>query len=184
MSTTNTTTLNDLLPSIVAEALFIASERSIMRGLVRNYTLPMGSGKTITVPKYPVQTAAAVAEGTDLTNTAVSTDGAILTVSEVGIMATITDYARMTSASNVIADVGQLFGSAIARKIDTDLTALFDGFSTALGDGTAPITVATIFQAVARLRQNGVPSTDMYCVLAPSIAYDLKANMTDRKSVV
>lgn len=37
MTITNTTTLNDLLPSIVAEALFVASEKSIMRGLVRNY---------------------------------------------------------------------------------------------------------------------------------------------------
>ena len=176
---TTSTTLNDLLPSIVAEALFIASERSIMRGLVRNYTLPMGSGKTITVPRYPIQTAAAVAEGTDLTNTAVSTDGSVLTVSEVGIMTTITDYARMTSASNVIADVGRLFGEAIARRIDTDLTALFDGFSTALGDGTTALNVAAVFQAVARLRSNGVPTTDMYCVLHPAIAYDLKANMTN-----
>jgi N4-gp56 family major capsid protein len=176
---TTSSTLSELLPSIVAEALFIASERSIMRGLVRNYTLPMGSGKTITVPRYPIQTAAAVAEGTDLTNTAVSTDGSVLTVSEVGIMTTITDYARMTSASNVIADVGRLFGEAIARRIDTDLTALFDGFSTALGDGTTALNVAAVFQAVARLRSNGVPTTDMYCVLHPAIAYDLKANMTN-----
>lgn len=179
MSNTTSTTLNDLLPSIVAEALFIASERSIMRGLVRNYTLPMGSGKTITVPRYPIQSAAAVSEGTDLTNTAVSTDGAVLTVSEVGIMATITDYARMTSASNVIADVGRLLGEAVARKIDTDLTGLFDSFTTALGDGTTQITAARIFEAVARLRSNGVPTTDMYCVLHPSVSYDLLANLSN-----
>jgi hypothetical protein len=57
---TTSTSLNDLLPSIVAEAMFVASERSIMRNLVKNFTLPMGSGKTITVPRYPVQSAAAV----------------------------------------------------------------------------------------------------------------------------
>lgn len=174
-----TTTLNDLLPSIVQEALFVASERSIMRNLVRNYTLGVAQGKTVTVPIYPAQTAAGVAEGTDLTNTAVSTSGAVLTVSEVGIMTTVTDLARMSSASNVIADVGRLFGEAIARKMDQDLTALFDGFSTALGDGTGNISAASVFQAVARLRQAGVPGTDLYCVLAPSIAYDLKANLTN-----
>jgi len=175
-----TTTLNDLLPSIVAEALFVASEASIMRNLVRNYTIPMGSGKTITVPRYPQVSAAALTEGTDLTNTAVSTDGATLTVSEVGVMTVVTDLARMASASNVIADVGRLFGEAIARKIDTDLTALFDGFSTnALGDGTTAITAAAIFQAVAKLRSAGVPPTDLFCVLHPAIAYDLKANMTN-----
>ena len=176
---TTSTTLNDLLPSIVAEALFIARERSIMRNLVRNYQLPMGSGKTITVPRYPIQTAAGVAEGTDLTNTAISTDGSVLTVSEVGIMTTVTDYARMTSASNVIADVGRLFGEAVAAKMDQDLIALFDGFSTVIGDGTTAITAATIFQAVATLRGKGVPGTDLYCVLHPAIAYDLKANMTN-----
>lgn len=177
---TTSTSLNDLLPSIVAEAMFVASERSIMRNLVKNFTLPMGSGKTITVPRYPLQTAAGVSEGTDLTNSSVSTDGSTLTVSEVGIMTTVTDYARMTSASNVIADVGRLFGEAIARKMDTDLTALFDGFGTnTLGDGTGNISAAVIFQAVAKLRSAGVPGSDLFCVLHPAIAYDLKANLTN-----
>ena len=175
---TTSTSLNDLLPSIVAEAMFVASERSIMRNLVKNFTLPLGNGKTVTVPRYPVQSASTINEGTDLANTPVSTDGSVLTVSEVGIMTTVTDFARMTSASDVIADVGQLFGDAIARKIDKDLIALFDGFSTALGDGTAAITAADIFKAVAKLRANAVPGTDLYCVLHPEVAYDLKANMT------
>jgi N4-gp56 family major capsid protein len=176
---TTSTSLNDLLPSIVAEAMFVASERSIMRGLVKNYTLPMGSGKTLTVPRYPLQTAADVNEGTDLTNTSVSTDGAVLTVKEVGIMTTVTDYARMTSSSNVIADVGRLFGEAIARKIDTDLTALFDGFSQQVGSDSTNISAASVFQAVAKLRAQGVPGSDLFCVLHPSIAYDLKANITN-----
>lgn len=176
---TTTTTLNDLLPSIIAEALFIASERSIMRGLVRNYTLPFGSGKTVTVPTYPLLTAAGVNEGTDLSNTAVSTGGAVLTVSEVGLMTTVTDLAARASASNVIADVGRLFGDAIARKMDKDLTALFAGFSVAQGDGSAAITAADIFKAVAKLRNAGVPGTDLYAVVNPLIAYDLKANLTN-----
>ena len=176
---TTSTSLNDLLPSIVAEAMFVASERSIMRGIVKNYSLPMGSGKTLTVPRYPLQTAADVNEGTDLTNTSVSTDGAVLTVKEVGIMTTVTDYARMTSSSNVIADVGRLFGEAIARKIDTDLTALFAGFSQVVGSDSTPISAASVFQAVAKLRSAGVPGTDLFCVLHPAIAYDLKANLTN-----
>lgn len=174
------TSLNDLLPQIVAEAMFIASERSIMRGLVKNFTLPAQSGKTITVPIYPQVSAADVNEATDLTNTVVSTNGAILTMKEVGIMTTVTDYARVTSASNVISDIGRLFGEAIANKMDKDLTALFDGFTTnALGDGTAAISAAKLFEAVARLRAAGVPGTDLYCVLHPAIAYDLKANLSN-----
>jgi N4-gp56 family major capsid protein len=173
-----TTSLNDLLPSIVAEALFVAQERSIMRGLVRNFTLPMGSGKTVTVPVYPKQTAAGVSEGTDLTNTEVATSGAVLTVGEIGIMTTVTDLARNASASNVIADVGRLFGEAIAAKMDKDLTALMAGFSTGYGDYSTQITPAVIFQAVAKLRGAGVPTDGMFCVLHPEIAYDLKAALT------
>ena len=173
-----TSSLNDLLPSIVAEALFVAQERSIMRGLVRNFTLPMSSGKTITVPIYPKQTAAGVNEGTDLTNTAISTDGATLTIGEVGIMTTVTDLARNASASNVIADVGRLFGEAIAAKMDKDLTALFAGFSAGDGDYTGQITAASIFKAVAKLRGAGVDPAGCYCVIHPEIAYDLKSALT------
>ena len=45
-----TTSLNDLLPSIVAEAMFQAQEASIMRGLVKNFALGANNGKTVTVP--------------------------------------------------------------------------------------------------------------------------------------
>ena len=170
-----TTTLNDLLPQIVAEAMFQANEKSIMRGLVKNFTMPLNSGKSIVVPTYPKMSAAAVAEGTDLSNTAVSTGGATLTVSEVGLMPTVTDLALRTSSSNVIADVGKLFGEAIASRIDKDLTALFGSFSTGVGAADQTITVNKIFEAVANLRKNGVPATDLACVLHPLVAYDLKA---------
>ena len=37
---TTITTLDTLISPLVAEALFVANERSIMRGLVRNYNMP------------------------------------------------------------------------------------------------------------------------------------------------
>jgi N4-gp56 family major capsid protein len=185
MAASTTTSLNDLLPSIVQEALFVASERSIMRGLVKNYTLPAQSGKTVTVPIYPLQTAASLSEGTEASPAAVSTSSAVLTVAEVGLATQITDLARISSATNVVADIGRLFGEAIARKIDLDLTALFSSFTTnTLGSANAAVTSSTlsaaqIFQAVAKLRQSGVPSSDLFAVFSPSVAYDLKANMTN-----
>jgi N4-gp56 family major capsid protein len=175
-----TTTLNDLLPQIVAEALFVASERSIMRGLVKNYTIGAQQGKTITVPIYPLQTAAGLTEGTAATPADVSTDGVTLTVAEVGLATQITDLARVSSASNIVSDIGRLFGEAIARKIDLDLTALFDSFSTnVVGTDSSALSAATIFQAVAKLKSAGVPSTDIACVLHPAVAYDLKSNLTN-----
>lgn len=179
MAGSTTTTLNDLLPSIVAEAMFVAGERSIMRGLVKNYSLAPGQGKTVTVPIYPLQTAAAVTEGDEVSNTAVSTNGATLTVSTAAIRTLVTDLAIASSASNVVGDLGRLFGEALARKIDTDLLALFSGFSGTVGAADAALTAATIAKAAAQLRANGVPAMDLACVVNPYVAYDLKANLTN-----
>jgi len=179
MAGSTTTTLNDLLPSIVAEAMFVASERSIMRGLVKNYTLGAGQGKTVTVPIYPIQSAAALTEGDEISNTEVSTSGATLTIATNAIRTLVTDLSVAASASNVVADLGRLFGEAVARKMDADLMALFDGFGTnTLGDGSTAISPAAIFQAVAKLRTAGVPLDGIVCVLHPAIAYDLKAALT------
>jgi len=155
-----------------------------MRNLVRNYALPAGSGKTVTVPTYAPVTAISVAEGTDLAggsgDVAVSTGGAVLTVSEVGIMTNVTDLARVTSSSNVIADVGKLFGAAIAKKMDQDLIAKFASFATAndIGSATAAMSAADIFKAIALLRQAGVSGSDIACVVNPLVAYDMKSGLT------
>jgi len=179
MAGSTTTTLNDLLPSIVAEAMFVAGERSIMRGLVKNYTLSPGQGKTVTVPIYPRQTAVSVLEGDEVGNTTVSTDSALLTVTTAAIRTMVTDLAVASAASNVVGDLGRLFGEAIARKVDTDLMALFASFSVGVGGVGTTLSAATIAQAAAKLRAAGVPATDLACVLNPYVAYDLKAAITN-----
>jgi len=180
MAGSTTTTLNDLLPEIIQEAQFVFSERSIMRGLVKNYSLAPGQGKTVNVPIYPLQTAAALTEGNEITNTAVSTDQAVLTVAPVAIRTLLTDLARTAASSDVVADLGKLFGEAVARKMDTDLLALFSGtFTNAVGNASTTISAASIFQAVAKLKSQGVPTDGLACVLHPAIAYDLKANLTN-----
>ena len=173
-----TGSLSDLLPEIIQEAMFVASERSIMRGLVKNYSLAPGQGKNVNVPIYPIQTAAVVAEGTEVDSTEVATSNAVLTVQTVAIRTLLTDLARTSAASNVVADLGRLFGEAVARKMDQDLTALFAGFAAGYGNYTAVITAADIFKAVATLKANAVPTEGMVCVLHPEIAYDLKSALT------
>jgi N4-gp56 family major capsid protein len=183
---TTTTTIASLIPEIVAEAMFVASEASIMRNMVRNYSIPLNAGNIINVPIYPTQTAVALTEGTDITGNAetglanISTSVATITMGEVGIMTRVTDLARDSAQSDVIADVGRLFGEAIAVKMDKDLTALFDSFTTnVLGNSATQITPADIFKGLAKLRALGVPSQDLFCVLHPEIAYDLKATLTN-----
>jgi len=171
-------TLSELYTEIVAEAQFVAQEQSIMRNLVRNYAIS-GGGKAVEVPIYSAVSAAAVSEASDLSNTAIDPSSVTITASEVGVMTTLTDLARNSAPRNVAADIGRLFGEAIAKKQDTDLTALFDGFSTAIGDGTAAITAAKVFAAASDLRSAALNINECAVVLHPKIAYDLKANLTN-----
>ena len=50
-------TLSELYTEIVAEAQFVASEKSIMRNLVKNYAIS-GGGKAVEVPVYAQVSAA------------------------------------------------------------------------------------------------------------------------------
>ena len=170
-------TLSELYTEIVAEALFVASERSVMRPLVKNYAIS-GGGKSVEVPVYAAVSAAAVSEASDLSNTAINPTSVTITASENGIMTTLTDLGRNASPRNVAADIGKLFGEAIAKKIDTDLTALFDGFSSVVGSAGTEVTVAKIFEAVATLRQAAVPMP-LAGVLNPKVAYNVKKNLTN-----
>ena len=171
-------TLSELYTEIVAEAQFVASEKSIMRNLVKNYAIS-GGGKAVEVPVYAAVSAAAVSEATDLSNTAIDPTSVTITASEVGVMTTLTDLARNSAPRNVAADIGKLFGEALARKQDADLTAKFNGFSVELGDGSTAITPAVIFNALSTLRANALPTNECSVVLHPKIAYDLKSGLTN-----
>ena len=171
-------TLSELYTEIVAEALFVASERSIMRPLVRNYAVT-GGGKSVEVPIYSAVSAAAVSEASDLSNTAIDPTSKTITCSEHGLMTTLTDLARNSEPRNVAGDIGRLFGEAIAKKIDTDLTALFGGFSTTVGSASTAMSASLIFQAVAKLRANAVPGDNLSAVIHPQVAFDLKSGLTN-----
>ena len=175
---TTASTLSELYTEIVAEALFVASEQSTMRPLVKNYAIT-GGGKQVEVPIYAAVSAGAVSEAADLSNTAINPTSKSITAAEVGIMTTLTDLGRNSAPRNVAADIGRLFGEAIAKKIDTDLIANFDNFSQEVGDGTAVLSAANIFNAVAILRKNAVPMTDVSGVFHPLNAFDLKSNLTN-----
>ena len=171
-------TLSELYTEIVAEALVVASERSIMRPLVRNYAVT-GGGKSVEVPLYSAVSAAAVSEASDLSNTAIDPTSKTITCSEHGIMTTLTDLGRSSAPRNVAADIGRLFGEAIAKKQDKDLTALFGGFSTTVGSASTVMSASLIFQAVAKLRAAGVPGENLSAVIHPQVAFDLKSGLTN-----
>ena len=177
ISGTNSTTLDDLFVNIVAQARFTAEEQSLMLGLVTQYNIAGQAGKTVQIPKYPAITAAALDEGTAPADTDVSTSSVTVTCSEVGNSVLLTDLAAM-GAGNPADELGTVLGNAIATKIDSDLIALFSGFSGALGAAGSEIAVSDLFKAAATLRANKVTGS-MAAVVHPFQAYQLKAGLTN-----
>ena len=177
MAATTSTTLDDLFANIILQARFTAEEESLMLGLVTRYDIGNVAGKTVQVPKYPAITAGDLTEGTDMSSTTVSTTSQTITVSEVGAQVVLTDLAAM-GAGNPAEELGTVLGNAIATKIDKDLIALFDGFSTSLGGAGTEITVADLMKAAATLKTNKARG-QMAAVVHPWHAYQLKANLTN-----
>ena len=130
MASTTTSTLDDLFVNIVREAIFTAQESSLVRNLVTTYDISGDDGKAIQVPIYPEVSAAALTEGSDMSSTAVSTTSATITAPGVGVHAVLTDLAARSSSRGIAADLGKVLGEAVAKKMDEDLIALFDGSPT------------------------------------------------------
>ena len=175
---TTSSTLSELFVNITQEAIFTFQETSVMRPLVTVYPIS-GSGKTVEVPVYPTVSAAAVNEATDLSNTAVNPTSATITASEVGVMTTLTDLGRDSASRNVAADIGKLFGEALAKKVDTDLVGLLDDFASANDQGGAgtELTADLLFKAQAILRSANVPAP-YYGVFHPKAVFNLKKTLT------
>jgi len=174
---TTSSTLAELYTDVVQEAIFTFQETSVMRPLVTTYNIN-GQGKVVQVPVYASIAAAAVAEGTDLANTAIDPTAVDITASEIGVMTTLTDLGRDSAQRNVGADIGKLFGDGLAAKVDTDLAALFTSFSAALGAAGTELTPELLFQAQATLRSLGIPAP-YYGVFHPKAAYNLKKVLTN-----
>jgi N4-gp56 family major capsid protein len=118
-------------------------------------------------------------EGDDFAIAEVSTDVATFTVGQVGLATMVTDLAVNASASNVVADLGRLFGEAVARKIDIDLMGQFANFTTnTVGNTSTTISPALVMEAITKLKSQGVSSDGIVAVLHPRIAYDLKSALT------
>ena len=177
-SETTSSTLSELFTNITQEAIFTFQETSVMRPLVTLYPI-VGSGKTVEVPVYPTISAAAVNEATDLSNTAVNPTSATITASEIGVMTTLTDLGANSASRNVGADIGKLFGEAIAKKVDTDLVNLLDDFASASDQGGAgtELTADLLFKAQAILRSANVPAP-YYGVFHPKALFNLKKTLT------
>ena len=174
---TTSSTLAELYTDVIQEAIFTFQETSVMRPLVTTYAIN-GQGKTVQVPVYGAISASAVAEGTDLANTAIDPTAVDITASEIGVMTTLTDLGRDSASRNVGADIGKLFGDGLAKKVDSDLASLFTSFSTDVGSAGTELTPELLFKAQATLRALNIPAP-YYGVFNPKACFNLKKVLTN-----
>jgi len=185
MANTTSTTLGALFSDIQQTALFTMQEQAFMRPLIRNFNLVGQPGKQAKVGIYPaVSSGWTTGENSDVsTATTITAVEKTFDADEVAIMATLTDTARDSADDNVAASIGRVLGESLARKVDTDIAALFSGFSGTVGAAAQPeLTADLIFQAVAQLRASSVMGPYV-AVFHPNQVYNLKKQLTNAGGV-
>lgn len=173
------TVSQELYANIVQAALFTLSEQTVIRPLVRNYDMTNTPGLTAQVPIYPAISAGDLTEGQDITaGTAFDVTSATILCAEKGALVALSDLSRESATDDVAAAIGRQLGDAMAKKVDTDLAALFSGFTNSVGSGAAEITVEDLFKAAATLRNNNAPGPYV-CVLHPYQAFQIKKQLSN-----
>jgi len=147
---TATTLENSILAAVIPA--------QVMLPLMLQRTLAQGASVHWFVIDPSADSAAAVNEATDLTNTAVDPTKVTFTPGEVGIMYTVTDVAGRKSLQT-LPQITSRGARACLKKWETDATALFSGFTgnTAIGTSGADLALAQFQSAIYTLEQADVP---------------------------
>jgi hypothetical protein len=168
VTTTTSTTLTEIVAKTVEKALEVRVFRDIMVNLVHRDDFDEGSISK-SIPFENELESADVNEGTDATSSTFSaldtglTAAVSLTPGRVVSMANLTDLVEMNggvpSNPNKASDIGgRAIGTALGKKLDTDLLAYFSGFSQTAGSAGASITSDNLFQAFQLLLQASAPT--------------------------
>ena len=178
MSISNSTTMNDLVGTIVSEeAQSAAIAARVMRGLVRATEMPLGAG-SITIPRFQDIAVGSLTEGTAPGSVAWSTDGTILTPVERGVYAQISKRVLFADPFSDLAPYGEQLGRQLAEDEDTQILGLVSGaMGTTLTPG-AGMDKATFLSGVAALETANAPGP-YYGVFHPSAWADLRDSIGD-----
>lgn len=84
---------------------------------------------------------------------------------------------------DVLAKIGRKSGEALARKVDTDILGLSDGFSNSVGSTGVDLTPAVFATAAYTLEVNDVPGMRS-CILHPISVDDLRQDLIAASAVV
>lgn len=174
---TTMTTYDDVsYASIITDEVLDALMAAVVTpALLDFYDLSGEASKAVKIPKADKFTAAAVAEGTELQNTALTSTSVTGTASEIGIQATITDVLELSDIPAAHAARLRQLGRALADKLDVDICALFAGFTNAVGSTGVNISLANLLDTIYTLEVNDAAGLgSLVGVLHPRQTADLR----------
>ena len=179
----NTTSINsELFANLVGAAQFAAYESSVARQLTTVFDLPANSGKTVQVPVWAGISAETITDESAATAKGTNTTSASITMKEHVVYHRVTDMLRDSAYNDVLSQLGDQSGRAIAEAMDTQAFAEFANF----GGSTTAIAVADfdiedVMDRVAAIRGNKVTGP-FYAVIHPLAANALKKKLTAASS--
>jgi N4-gp56 family major capsid protein len=173
----NTTAINnELYANLVGAAQFQAYESSIARQLVTVFDVPANAGKTVQVPVWASVSAQLITDESAASAADTNTTSQTITLSEHVVYHRVTDMLRDSSYSNVLTQLGDQSGRAIAESMDKQVFDLFTGFSEGGPGAGAELTIDHILKAAASLRSSKLTGP-FYAVVNPKVAYALKKEL-------
>lgn len=184
---TTTSTFDDVSYSaiITDEVLDALMATVVTPPLLDNYDIMGSASKAVKIPKADKFTAAALTEGTETANTALTSTSVTITAAEIGIQATITDVLEVSDIPAAHGARLRQLGRALADKLDVDICALLSGFSTTVGATTVDITLSVLLDAIYNLEVNDAASLGaLVGVLHPRQTADLRTELEADAAVI
>ena len=157
---------------IIASARYTEEHNAPAMALVEQFNLPKGS-KQVTVPKVGQMSMSDLQDGVDIIDEEdIGMTTVDLTAAEGGAKIIITDKLARQSSENVFSIIGRQLGDGMARKKDTDVTALYSGFGTDIGAAGRSMSLANVSATVAYAKGNKFGS-QVYIVQHPFAVWDI-----------
>jgi len=177
-SNSNTNINSELFTNLVTAAQFAAYENSVARQLVTVFDAPAGAGKTLQIPTWAGITAQQISDEAAATAKTTNTTSVTMGLIEHVVYHQVTDMLRDSSFSDVMSQLGDQSGRAIAESMDDQVFDLFTSFTTEVGPGAGnELTVAHLLKAAATLRAQKLTGP-FYAVLHPYQAFAVKDALT------
>ena len=174
LATYDDVSYSEILTDVVRDALMAVV---VTPALMDFYDLAGQASKAIKIPQAGKETASALTEGTEVSNTALASSSVTGTAAEIGIMATITDVLEVSDIAAAHGARLRTLGRSLGDKLDVDICALFPGLNTTVGSSGNNITLSVLLDGIFEIENADAMSGDLVCVLHPRQTADLRTEL-------